>query len=254
MADPISAEPKNWENDILLKITMPGRELRESTILKMKRAEERRTHMIDPFSKPVQELPVIEKKPEPVQVQLTDVQKPVELSNPVVEEAKVEEQAITEEKTIIEEVQTKQGVITEASAEETVVTEEPVVQETVVNEQPKVEEVDILSKFVAGEKSPEQEWKEEMVRRTSENGVQKPKTDPSIAIAERRHEEKKPEFYTNYPGLEMKEKYKVWTIEPEKEEAPVVRAIHDSVNSSKVEGFANKIIGGDWAIERLKKR
>lgn len=241
MADAISAEPKNWENDILLKVTMPGKELRESTLLKMKKAEERRTHMIDPFSKPVQELPVIERKPEPVQVQLTEVQKPVEVPNPVVEEATAEGTIVAEEKKAVEEVK-----------------EEPVVQmlvkESVIQEQPKVEEVDMLSKIAAVGKSPEQEWKQEMARRTSENGAEKPRIDPSIIIAERRPEEKKPEFYTNYPGLEMKEKYKVWTIEPAKEEAPIARAIHDSVNNAKVEGFANKIIGGDWAVERLRKR
>ena len=243
MADAISAEPRNWENDILLKVTMPGKELRESTIIKMKKAEERRSHMIDPFSKPVQELPVIERKPEPVQVQLTDVQKPVEAPNPVVEEAKVEEKIVVKEKDIVEEAQIKQEPVVETP-----------VQETVVLEEPRVEEVDILSKIATVGKSPEQEWKQEMVRRTSNDGAQKPVIEPSIVIAERRPEEKKPEFYTNYPGLEMKEKYKVWTIEPAKEEAPVVRAIHDSVNSSKVEGFANKIIGGDWAVDRLRKR
>jgi len=243
LADAISAEPRNWENDILLKVTMPGKELRESTIIKMKKAEERRSHMIDPFSKPVQELPVIERKPEPVQVQLTDVQKPVEAPNPVVEEAKVEEKIVVKEKDIVEEAQIKQEPVVETP-----------VQETVVLEEPRVEEVDILSKIATVGKSPEQEWKQEMVRRTSNDGAQKPVIEPSIVIAERRPEEKKPEFYTNYPGLEMKEKYKVWTIEPAKEEAPVVRAIHDSVNSSKVEGFANKIIGGDWAVDRLRKR
>ncbi|HLD03042.1 MAG TPA: hypothetical protein VJC07_05075, partial [Candidatus Nanoarchaeia archaeon] len=185
----------------------------------------------------------IERKPEPVQVQLTDVQKPVEAPNPVVEEAKVEEKIVVKEKDIVEEAQIKQEPVVETP-----------VQETVVLEEPRVEEVDILSKIATVGKSPEQEWKQEMVRRTSNDGAQKPVIEPSIVIAERRPEEKKPEFYTNYPGLEMKEKYKVWTIEPAKEEAPVVRAIHDSVNSSKVEGFANKIIGGDWAVDRLRKR
>ena len=243
MADAISAEPKNWENDILLKVTMPGKELRESTIVKMRKAEERRTHMIDPFSKPVQAPQVIERKPEPVQVQLTEVQKPVEDPNLVVEEANVEEKMVVEEKNAVEEMQAKEEPVVQAP-----------VQETAVLEEPKVEEVDILSKLAAVGKSPAQEWKREMVRRTSENGAEKPRTDPSVIIAERRPEEKKPEFYTNYPGLEMKEKYKVWTIEPAKEEAPVARAIHDSVNSSKVEGFANKITGGDWAVDRLRKR
>ncbi len=41
MADPVSAEPKNYEEDILLKITMPGRNLRDETVQRAVEAQKK---------------------------------------------------------------------------------------------------------------------------------------------------------------------------------------------------------------------
>ena len=264
MADPVSAEPRNWENDILLKITMPGRELRDATFIKMKRAEERwqRIQAAQSAPQPIVQPVVAPMKLEAVQTQLTDAPKmgetPVQEVVATHEAAPIPEPEVTAPIVVPE----SQPAVLPAPEVQTAQPEpqpvpEPVVQETPqpvqdVQQQAPVE-VDLLSRFVTVKKTAEQEWKQEMVKRTSEP-EEKPKIDPTIIVAQQRPKEKKPEFYTNYPGLEMREKYKVWTIEPLKEDAPVARALHDSVNSNKVENFANNIIGGDWAVERLRRR
>ncbi len=260
MADPVSAEPRNWENDILLKITMPGRELRDATVMKMRKAEEhwQTIRAAQSVPQPV----VAPTKLEAVQTQLTDAPKTAE--TPVQEVVATHDAAAIPEPEVTAPVIVPEPQPAVLPAPEVQTTQpepqpvpEPVVQEMQqpvqdVQQQAPVE-VDLLSRFVTCKKSAEQEWKQEMVKRTS-GPEEKPKIDPTITVAQRRPKEKKPEFYTNYPGLEMREKYKVWTIEPLKEDAPVARALHDSVSSSKVENFANSIIGGDWAVERLRRR
>lgn len=227
---------------------MPGRELRESTRLKMQRAEERWRAMDIKTQPPAA----------PVQMHLTDVslniQQPPAPPQATLPAEQQPPTAPSEATPIQEPPCVEPTPPPPAPVLETV--EQPVAPAEGVKTEPEPvhdrQEIDLLSAFVSGKKSPAQEWKEEMVKRTQERKEQ-PMIDPNIVFAERRVEER-PVFYTNYPGLEMKEQYKVWTIEPPRDDTPVATPLHHAVNTTKVENFTNKIIGGDLAIQRLGRR
>lgn len=253
MADPISAEPQNWETDIILKVSMPGKQLRDGTLQKMQKAEQRHQSIQSRMQQSntqanLQTTYVEEKRAEAVQTHLNGSSQPVYTQEPA---PVMPAQQVSTAPVEIQSVAEPNHTVPVAEAPVVKPVEQPAAQVPVVEEKP--QEIDILSRLATGGKTAEQEWKQEMVRKTADDAPKRPIIDPKIIIAERRPEEKRPEFYTNYPGLEMKEKYKVWTIEPTKEEAPTVIP-SNSVNISKVENVANKIIGGDWVLDRLKKR
>ena len=216
MADPISAEPHNWGEDIILKLSMPGKELRESTLSKQKASIERYAE--------------IKERQQQTQTQqhVTPIQEETPIQKEVVEEATVKSLDVQQDSEKISK---------------------PVQQQSDQYLSPDPN-VDILSKLANPSRSAQEEWKQQMIKQTAEANPLQYKQQITKEVP--KTEQAPKTFYTNYPGLTMMPTQNIWTIEPEKDDAQPAAPLSEQ-GKRRVESFTHRIIDSDLAWDIIKK-
>lgn len=256
MADPISAEPKNWEDDILLKITMPGKSLRESTKIKQKQADLKNQRVQETMKQ-------VKVQSENTVNQKTEVIQPVQ--NPVykTQQSKVEESAQQSLSNFSESAEEsgEQDPNLDVQAQE-------IPQQPDLPQPTPVENMNIQDDVSVTQSEPEQvgeaqqiediEAPEEVSNEVSEEAqtdlqeTYQEELDSAQEIEEEPIQESVQEIQTK----KSEEKIKIMTIEPEKEITVKNLPAHlsESIDIKKIEGFANRLIGSDLAYRNFKRR
>jgi len=229
MADPISAEPKNWEEDILLKISMPGKTLRDTTKLKIKQSEARMAAMNKRNEAPKKEDPVLELRNQNINQQPHQPQ-PATQSNPQVQTNREPQNIEAPQSQDIPQEEISQEEPQETIQETLLDIEEPEqVQETQIEEQFQIDEPMNIEQDMQESNNTDNTKIEEV---QEEPKSQEPEPISNVKI----------DFIVKGP-----EKIKIMTIETEKEETirNVPPHLSNSIDIKKIENFANKLIGSD---------
>ena len=257
MADPISAEPKNWEEDILLKLTMPGKSLREVTKIKMKQAEIRMEERLNRNeSAPKKEVPILGLRQNNIQ--------PVQNTQPI--QPQVQQSSTSNfQNSSEQEIENPSEVYhqkVQSAPQESELSQEQVQPEILSQETEEFKEVVQETLFDIQEPEVQQEVEETQEPVLNEPSNIEPEIEPESAIqnynepAEEIAEEiqDEPQLTESEPinnltdfTIKEPEKIKIMTIEPQKEETVknVPPHLSTSIDLRKIENFANKIIGSD---------
>ncbi len=256
MADPISAEPNNWEDDIILKITMPGKSLRESTKIKQKQADLKNQRVQETMKQAkVQSDDIVNPKPEVIQPIQNQVYKP--------QQSKVEESSQQSLSNFSESVEESSEQDSNLDVQPQEIPQQPDLPKSIP-----VEDMNIQDDLSITQSEPEQvdeaqqiegiEAPEEVSNEVSEEAQidSQEAYQEELDSAQEIEEEPIQESVQEINAKKSEEKIKIMTIEPEKEITVKNLPAHlsESIDIKKIEGFANRLIGSDLAYRNFKRR
>lgn len=256
MADPISAEPNNWEDDIILKITMPGKSLRESTKIKQKQADLKNQRVQETMKQAkVQSDDIVNPKPEVIQPIQNQVYKP--------QQSKVEESSQQSLSNFSESVEESSEQDSNLDVQPQEIPQQPDLPKSIP-----VEDMNIQDDLSITQSEPEQvdeaqqiegiEAPEEVSNEVSEEAQidSQEAYQEELDSAQEIEEEPIQESVQEIHAKKSEEKIKIMTIEPEKEITVKNLPAHlsESIDIKKIEGFANRLIGSDLAYRSFKRR
>ncbi|MEK6861805.1 MAG: hypothetical protein AABY07_07590 [Nanoarchaeota archaeon] len=256
MADPISAEPNNWEDDIILKITMPGKSLRESTKIKQKQADLKNQRVQETMKQAkVQSDNIVNPKPEVIQPIQNQVYKP--------QQSKVEESSQQSLSNFSESVEESSEQDSNLDVQPQEIPQQPDLPKSIP-----VEDMNIQDDLSITQSEPEQvdeaqqiegiEAPEEVSNEVSEEAQidSQEAYQEELDSAQEIEEEPIQESVQEINAKKSEEKIKIMTIEPEKEITVKNLPAHlsESIDIKKIEGFANRLIGSDLAYRNFKRR
>lgn len=256
MADPVSAEPKNWEDDILLKVSMPGKSLREVTKIKMRQAETRVSTIQQNQQQNLQK-PQVPIMGTPRYYQNTN-QEPTQQEQPTQQvqpntEPVINNQQIQEPQEIAEQHQVQETSVQESN-QETQSQEISQVNEVSSATEDIQEKQEVLTNMSEEPISSNEDIVQNYVEESTEELVSEmPEPRPIEPIYQEPIIETKPGSTINF-RVDNYEKIKIMTIEPEKEVTVKNMPSHmlNPIEIQKAESFANRLIGSDISFRKKK--
>lgn len=253
MADPISAEPRNWDDDILLKVSMPGKSLRETTKIKMRQAEERSVARQNSQQNMQNQVPIIGSQRNIQNIPQTSNPQTVPSLQPVNPAVPLQSEPIKENTSNTENLQSNDLQPQAQEHQETIQSENVELQETIRSEEVQSDlanlensETEIETPQFQQEEIAQTEFKDE----SSEDDQIFNNQEPQVNEQPEQVVETSSRTY-----IDNTNKYKIMTIEPEREDTikNVPPHLSSAIDVRKVESFANNIIASDAFRKKLNK-